>query len=270
MTSLGSASAIVITSLIVLVPACKTTPKAGERCGAEDTPTCGSPDSLLVCKDFKWRPVPCRGPEGCSGTSGRCDMTTAKVGEPCLAEAYASPEQACSEDKKEALTCDNGVFAAARPCGGPKGCTIVSGTPVCDPMISEVGAPCRRAGDGIGACSGDRKAVLECVDLPAGTRARGHVNGTFALARACPTKNGCKIGALEPERTIPIAVCDFAEADVDTPCGKGHENIAICSPDKRSIIKCDPTSLTFKTEMKCAAAQSCQPYEKYANNVVCR
>lgn len=93
----------------------------GEPCVLSGQHSCGTDKRrALVCDGGKFRRyMSCRGPKGCTMSSGSvtCDSAPqGSVGDPC-----DSPGQkTCSLDKKSELECQNGTFVKRRDC---KSCT---------------------------------------------------------------------------------------------------------------------------------------------------
>jgi hypothetical protein len=113
------------------------------------------------------------------------------------------------------------------------------------------------------ACSGDRQAVLSCVEDASAvppTRAMDYAAGRWgklAVHAECPTATGCKIGSLG--RDLPYPICDYRGVAVGARCGKGYEDLRVCSPDGGSILKCDPDAHTFRAELACGKGTRCIP-----------
>ena len=219
-------------------------PVAGKFCKGDSPPTCDGSDRMLTCVDTQWLALPCRGARGCFGSPAQCDASLARPGDACIAPAHGETET-CSQDRSEVLVCEERAFAPARPCRGPKKCESEwPGKMSCDETVGAVGEPCSKVESRMMACSTDSKAVLECESVPTGKRVRGRTDGILTLQHECPTVAGCK-------QSASWAYCDFTGATVDSPCGKGNENRTFCSPDRKAVLKCDPSTLKLRKELDC-------------------
>lgn len=234
---------------------CKREPKAGGECYPSDLDkvlVCETPTTGLKCDGHRLGRVPCGGPSGCvPGEPLGCDQSIANAGDWCPGSS-GDKETGCTSDRTTTLFCSGGRLEVARMCRGPKGCTHDGTTVRCDQSRATAGDRCLRRGGGVvgGACSLDGKAVLECND-----------SDTFVLKRECFAKNGCEIGHFAGCDDCPAATCDDRGSAVGSRCGKGNEMREICSPDGRSILRCDKETLTFVQDRACKEPEKCRPYD---------
>jgi hypothetical protein len=96
----------------------------GDPCKKSGALACASDQKqLVICKDGKFAVHRhCRGQKGCTndGEAPSCDESLSRAGDPC-----GVPGQVvCSEDGKEELVCQTGVYMVSRACKA--GCTVTS------------------------------------------------------------------------------------------------------------------------------------------------
>ncbi len=187
----------------------------GETCSAdeEDEANCSDDKkAMLVCRDGKLLVDPCRGPKGCTpvGEKINCDVTLARVGDPCKGDGAT-----CSEDKTERLNCKDGKFVSETPCRGPKGCVFVGTQVECDRSFAAAGDVC--TDEGSGACSVDKTKFLSC-------KAGKLVESLSCRGPKKCTATGNKLN------------CDASVAAVGDPCDQ--EGAAACSEDAKQMLKC--------------------------------
>ena len=167
-------------------------------------------------------------------------------------------DQACAVDGSSTLVCENGRWMSARPCRGPKGCKP-GDPPECDTSLAKAGDPCITYPRTLGACSADRKSILECTDLENGApKPKGASRGVFVARSTCPTAVGCEVAGLDGDLTIPLPVCRFAGAKLGDPCGDGNDGRWVCNAEGTALLSCDPQSKKFVLELMCAPKQKCE------------
>jgi hypothetical protein len=217
-----------------MLVACK--PKAGASCKIETKEVCGGDKDALVCHDGKWEEMLCRGPQGCSKTSGDnvCDQSVAEDKDVCNLQN----DFVCTADKKGMLECQKNRWTFVHSCLGERNCLMEQKKVVCDNSIANAGDACREEDDY--ACSPDKKNALVC---------RG---GKFIVASNCKGKNACRVTG---DKGAGYKVeCDDSIATVGDTCDKeGH---FACAPDEKSIVKC--------VNKKFVADDKCRPREKCA------
>ena len=116
---------------IVALGACDAS--EGDACEPNDGRCLDERDALL-CVNGALRRAPCRGEGGCAmdGDRMRCNRAVAALGDAC------SHGQACSEDMRSFLVCEDGAFVRGAAC--ENGC-LVDGdrvrclTPVLEPPL---------------------------------------------------------------------------------------------------------------------------------------
>jgi hypothetical protein len=149
---------------VELATACK--PRLGGKCTPGQATCQGDRSGLFCSRDGAYRSLDCRGRDGCQQEGARvtCDQSIAAVDDACTTPGFA-----CTADKKNALSCQGGKFAAAQTCSGPFGCRTApydgfapggSGNILCDNDVASVGDPCLDEGDY--ACTSDRSLALRC------------------------------------------------------------------------------------------------------------
>jgi hypothetical protein len=134
----------------------------GDVCssGDEGAAVCVGGDAMLACHGGKYERVPCRGPRGCETVSGQanCDQSVAEVGEGCKKQGA----KACSVDKAQVLTCDQGRLLPQYFCRGEGHCSSAGGKLACDQTVAKLGDVCDKALGGSTACAEDKKSLLVC------------------------------------------------------------------------------------------------------------
>jgi len=203
---------LVATCALVVVTACGKT--AGSKCKLGES-FCSTKTEALACHDGKLVPVGCHGPLGCNrmGDHATCDDSVAELGDACM--GTGEQEYACSGDRKRALVCKQGKFAAYLDCRGPAGCAPLGQQVSCDNSVAEKGDVCMVTGGS--ACSVDKKEMLICRD------------GHFAPYRYCRGQFGCYTRADAP-------ACDETLSLEGDPCGL--PGYVVCSVDKQSELIC--------------------------------
>ncbi len=258
--------ALLFVLLLVDGIGCKKPPVEGASCKPSERGSivCSSKASALQCRDAKWISIACRGSRGCVARVQQdpqgpaqiadCDESVAVEGQPCLPPADdADREHACSLEKDRTLVCQDGRWALGRRCRGARGCRL-EGLQKCDVIVSAAGEPCSTRDPITNACSADRRSLLECK----ANGAKALMDGTWVVAKTCPAKVGCEIGALGGDPTSPYPVCRFADARAGDPCGEGHDFREVCSADRASILKCDPDTKTFGVALTCKPKETCK------------
>ncbi len=150
---------------------------AGDPCMKEGTAGCTADGHGVVhCRDGVFKlDKSCAGPKGCTSTNDSvvCDITLAKLGEPCINGG------ACSVDGSSILACVDHAYAMFRECRGEQpGCTVDEDNKSVrcrHPELAEAGDHCQ---DDVAACSVDGKELLHCQ------------KGRFTIQKKC--KKGCK------------------------------------------------------------------------------
>jgi len=134
----------------------------GDVCGKSDegVAVCSAGDAMLACHGRKFERVPCRGPRGCEmvGAQANCDQSVAEPGEACKKQNA----KACSADKSQVLSCNDGHMAATYFCRGENRCSAGAGKLACDQTIAKLGDVCDKSLSGHIACSEDKKSLITC------------------------------------------------------------------------------------------------------------
>jgi hypothetical protein len=220
--------------LVLSAAACK--PKAGASCKLDAKEVCVEDKKALACHDGKWEELTCRGPEGCSKSSGEhvCDQSVADDKEACnLADDFV-----CSADKKAMLQCQKNRWTLVQNCLGDRACAIEKKRVTCDNSVANLGDVCREEDDY--ACAPDKKSALVC---------RG---GKFVYASQCKGAKGCKVAGGQGQ---PYKVeCDDSIAAPGDACER--EEHFSCSSDEKSILRC--RGKKFELEEKCKGRDRCQ------------
>jgi hypothetical protein len=207
-----SAASVVATIAVVVVMSCK--PKPGESC-KEDSTSCSSPTSHLVCSGGVYVAETCKGPKGCAEVEGKvaCDSSRADLGDPCV----NINALICSTDQKTQLKCEGGKLAYFTRCGGVELCTSnEKGEAFCSHPYGEVGDPCKE----YGACTDDQKAELVCV------------GGKLANGNPCRGEEKCTPRSAGP-------VCDRSVANIGDACDEKNPELAVaCTDAKDTILVC--------------------------------
>lgn len=226
--------------LLVTVAVCAAAsgckPKPGESCKREAKEICLDEKTAVACHDGKWEEMSCRGPEGCSKSSGdtACDQSVAEPNDVCnLADDFL-----CTADKKAMLACTKNRWTLAQRCLGDRGCTMEQRKVTCDNSLANAGDACREEEDY--ACSPDKKAALVCQ------------KGVFVQVSPCKGPKGCGVTGTK-EQGFKVE-CDDSVASAGDPCDK--EEQYSCSSDERAILKC--TSKRFEVEERCRSKERCQ------------
>jgi len=131
----------------------------GSSCTDDEVRCAADKKTMVSCKDKKIVNRLCRGPLGCNELPDevRCDTSIEVAGTPCEGETYA-----CTEDKKQQLSCQTNVYALLAHCNGPKGCYAEDESTVgCDVGNQKLGDPCDSDGGGY-ACNMEANAILKC------------------------------------------------------------------------------------------------------------
>jgi hypothetical protein len=134
----------------------------GDACGSsnEGVAVCAGDDAMLSCHGRKFERVPCRGPRGCEmlGAQANCDQSVAEVGESCKKQNA----KACSADKTQVLSCNDGHMTAQYFCRGEGQCSSAGGKLGCDQTVAKLGDICDKSLAGHIACSEDKKSLITC------------------------------------------------------------------------------------------------------------
>lgn len=222
---------VVVAAGLVLVAGCGKK-KEGAACSGTEQ-LCVDPTTALVCRGGKLASVACAGPLKCSKFADHvnCDTSVAAAGAPCMGE---DDENACSPDKREALTCKNGRFELTARCRGANGCSMLGRRTTCDASIAAKGDPCVK--EGAAACTEDKGQMITC-------RA-----GRFEAHRYCRGQLGC---VLKPEGPS----CDESLSEIGDPCGLSGQ--IVCATDGKTELICQGGAFmktrTCKTACKIAS-----------------
>jgi len=225
---------LLVAALFGALAACK--PKAGASCKIETKEVCVEDRKALACHDGKWEEMSCKGPDGCSKSSGEhtCDQSVAEDKDVCnLADDYV-----CTSDKKAMLQCTKNKWTLVQSCLGERACVMEKKKVTCDNSIANLGDTCREEEDY--ACAIDKKVALAC---------RG---GKFVQASLCKGPSGCRVSKADQGRYK--VECDDSVAAAGDPCEK--EEHFSCATDEKTILKCKGKK--FEVEDKCKAREKCQ------------
>jgi hypothetical protein len=216
-----------LAALLVLASACSK-PAAGQACKKEGRQVCADDRDSLVCVDGKWETLTCRGRGGCksSGNDVACDNDSFSAGEPC---DISQSDYECGTDKVSVVRCVGKHWKLAGKCPGPKGCTSLKQKVTCDDTVADLGMPC--ATEGSAACSGDKKAMLQCK------------HGVMTEVAKCRGAKGCEVGA---SSTTPT--CDTTIAQIGDACDKDDQ--AACSVDGKQLLRCRSHVMTASQDCK--------------------
>jgi hypothetical protein len=222
-------------------------PKPGDKCTPNDASTCDDTTSGLVCVEGTVVSMPCRGPEGCTGTgpSFQCDDALGVEGEPCRIPPSGMSNVACTIDNKQLLGCEAGRWKLVSGCKGPKGCKISGVTVQCDDDVADLGDTCRtQANEENYACTPDKKQEVVCQ------------GNTFVSWRFCKGPLGCHI-------TNDTISCDSSFADEGDVCRV--VDYRTCAANGKSLLRCSPQ---FKwTKAKDCTKDGCKVE---GNSIYCR
>ncbi len=209
--------------------ACKPAP--GGKCDRGEA-RCLDATHELVCDDGLFVDVPCRGKAGCNTVqeTTTCDISRNQLGDRC---GKADEGAAICAGDKAMLACHSGKFERV-PCLGPRGCELASGQANCDQSIAEAGDACKK--ENAKACSADKSRVLACK--------LGRMSELYVCrGEALCNSEGGKL------------TCDQTVAKLGDICDKGLSGHIACSPDKRSLIKCEAER--FVPSEKCKPGTVC-------------
>lgn len=191
-------------------------------------------DALVACHDGAFERTPCRGPKGCweKGASDlACDMSAVAEGDPCETEGSS----ACSADHATMFDCVKSKMAHPQPCRGPKGCLVENKTVTCDKSIGVEGDECTEGG----VCNAEHDKVLGCK------------GGKLAVHQIC---RGGPCVSVDGN-----VVCEKrGYSEPGDPC---EPDIAACSTDGKSVLKCVDGKLVKKKACACAVS---------GDDIVCR
>jgi hypothetical protein len=211
--------------LCLFLFACKAEP--GGKCDPGEA-RCLDANRELVCDNGIFVEVPCRGKGGCLTIqeATTCDISRNQAGDAC----GKSDEGAaiCAGDKAM-LACHSGKFERVA-CLGPRGCELSGDKANCDQSIGQAGDPCSK--EGAKACSADLTRVLSCQ------------LGRLAELYECRGEGRCAAEAGK-------LTCDQTVAQLGDRCDKGLNGHIACSPDKKSLLKCQ--------NERFAASERCRP-----------
>lgn len=105
----------------------------GEACATEEKKACSvDGKQVLACSDAQMQPrYECRGPRGCSLTSGKvdCDQSVAVLRDTC--DVTSEGSFACSEDGKSLVRCGGGSFVLDEACKAGQVCVAEAGGTRC-------------------------------------------------------------------------------------------------------------------------------------------
>jgi len=192
--------------------ACK--PKPGDSC-TEDSTSCSSPTSHLVCAGGKYGLETCKGPKGCAEADGKaaCDSSRGDLGDPCV----NINALVCATDVKAQYKCESGKLAFVTRCGGVENCTSNDkGEAFCSHPYGNEGDLCKDKG----ACTDDNKSELSCK------------GGKLASGHACRGEEGCTARSAGP-------VCDRSIGEIGEECDEKDDEIAsACTAAKDTILVC--------------------------------
>ena len=138
--------------------------KVGDKCATNGQFTCNDPSTALLCAGGSLVNMPCRGPNGCtgSGPASTCDDDLGQAGEPCLAGS-SGENYACGTDMKSELACTGGKWTVASTCKGPQGCKVTGLMVHCDDDFADLNDPCvSSASDANYSCTPDKKTIVVC------------------------------------------------------------------------------------------------------------
>lgn len=208
---------------------CKPAP--GGKCDRGEA-RCLDASTQLVCDNGVFVDVPCRGKGGCVTVqeATTCDISRNQAGDRCGRTDEGAA--VCAGDKAM-LACHAGKFENVA-CLGPRGCELSSGKANCDQSVANAGDPCSQ--DKAKACSADGSRVLACT------------LGRMSELYECRGENKCKSegGKL---------TCDQTVAKLGDICDKGLSGHIACSPDKKSLLKCEAER--FVSSERCKAGTVC-------------
>jgi len=223
-------------ALLLLLAAACSKPAAGGACKKDGQQACADERDSLLCIDGKWETLTCRGPGGCksAGNDVSCDNDTFAPGEPC---DVSQNDYECGPDKVSVVRCTAKHWKLAGKCPGPKGCTSQKQKVSCDDSVADIGMPC--ATEGSAACSGDKRALLQCK------------NGMMMEQAKCRGAAGC-------DATSGVPKCDSTIAEVGDACGNDDE--AACSSDGKQLLRCRSHVM--------AATQACKKTCKVAGTEI--
>lgn len=219
---------------------CKPAP--GRSCSADsDSVLCLDPQTRLSCEGEKWQSESCLGPAGCevSGRFVKCDTSIANEGAACEKDGNYS----CTADKKTMLICQGRKWAFNEKCLGERGC-VAGFMAVCDSSIGVEGEICgsgTEATKGVSyGCTADKKTLLACKDRK------------WKRTEECVGPKGCEgMGGIAGGRVT----CDGPSATPGGFCvNEGKDDFA-CSPDKKSLVKCDTDG--WKVVRSCLGPEAC-------------
>ncbi|HEY2512397.1 MAG TPA: hypothetical protein VGI39_16130 [Polyangiaceae bacterium] len=155
-------------------------PVPGEPCKREGDVACLAPRTAAVCVDARWETEGCNGASGCVSLGvfggGSCATDGHQEGEPCEGQ---EGNPACASDKKAVLVCAAKHWKKTEDCAGERGCTSVPGGTHCDQGTQPEGARCSAQSEGSGACTPDRRKLLQCK------------NGVLVVVSVCGGPGGC-------------------------------------------------------------------------------
>ena len=231
-------------ALVSSLAACK--PKPGESCTAGRM-ACIDPNTGVFCgKDGKFATMSCSGGCSVSGSTLTCNNDVAAEKDGCA----VVDDAACTKDAKSALQCgaDN-KFAIVETCKGPRGCAISGDKVSCDNDTSDIGDPCRVAGDY--ACTPDKGLALRCDDHK------------MAPLNTCRGPKACRVFELPQENRIDF-VCDDSLAQEGDACDTNGEEA--CGMDHKSIFVCK--SNKFAAPRPCPGPNGCA-YEERGDKYFC-
>ena len=244
--SRGKSFVCVLFAVAVLcsMTACK--PKPGDSC-AQGRMACIDATTGIFCgQDGKFATMSCNG--GCSVSGGTLtcnnDLAAAKDGCALVGDA------ACTKDNHAALQCgaDN-KFAVVETCKGARGCSISGDRIDCDNDTSDIGDPCRVAGDY--ACTPDKGLALRCDDHK------------MAPLNTCRGPKACRVIELPQEHRVDF-VCDDSKAEEGDACDTNGEEA--CSMDQKSLYVCK--SNKFASSRACSGSAGCT-YEERGDKYTC-
>jgi hypothetical protein len=205
--------------LLVLVQCNALKRKPGDKCVAPGTFTCSDPSTALLCQTGTLITMPCRGPNGCTGTGpgSQCDDDFGQTGEPCLTGSNGE-NYACGTDQKSELVCTAGKWTLASTCKGPAACKITGLMVQCDDNFADVGDPCQsNASDANYSCTPDKKTIVVCQQ------------NKFAEWEGCRGPKGCHIEGNN-------VYCDTTLGKEGDMCR--HADNHACSDDGTAMLKC--------------------------------
>lgn len=231
-------------AIVSSAAACK--PKPGDACTAGRMACIDQTTGVFCGKDGKFATMACSGGCSVSGSTLTCNNDVAAEKDGCA----VVDDAACTKDTRSALQCgaDN-KFAVVETCKGPRGCSISGDKVSCDNDTSDVGDPCRMAGDY--ACTPDRGMALRCDDHK------------MAPLNTCRGPRACRVIELPQEKRVDF-VCDDSLAQEGDACDTNGEEA--CSMDHKSIYVCQ--SNKFAASKTCSGAGGCS-YEERGDKYAC-